>query len=247
MLSFVIPVYNAAPYLEQCVAGALAFPVGQKEIILIDDGSTDGSAALCDAMAAAHPEIIVCHQPNRGVSEARNRGMALAGGEWLWFVDADDRVLAPTSALPDLATSALLLTGFVWEEGGEAKPQGASPLEVPYNLWRCWFRRRLIVEHGLAFTPGRCYAEDQEFILRYMLHLPRTANRIVWSEPLYHYTLRPGSAMTRRGTKWKQCRDIRAVLCGFVAEAWAEGRWREAWVWHEAKRLTKTLWVTATR
>lgn len=88
LLSVIIPVYNAAPYLEACVSSlrALSKQVGiAMEVVLVDDGSTDGSSELCDSLGDS-----VLHQPNQGVSVARNAGIGIAKGEWLWFVDADD-------------------------------------------------------------------------------------------------------------------------------------------------------------
>lgn len=222
-------------------------------MILIDDGSTDGSSELCDVLAQEHPATIrVSHQPNLGVSSARNRGICLAHGRWLWFVDADDQVNLPSAAdqqqlRETLAESdaKIIQLGFVWDEGGEARSYGASTDEIPYNLWRCLFRRNVVSEAGLLFTLGRKYAEDQEFILRYLLYAGHEACVAVAS-PIYHYTMRPGSAMTRPGTRWKQVRDQVAVMYRVILE------WRQAvipcpWMPHELRRLTKSLWVTAIK
>lgn len=89
-VSFVVPVYNAARYLPQCLQSLLGQTNPDFEIILVDDGSTDGSPALCDAAAVQDARVRVVHQKNAGVSTARNAGMALARGVWLSFVDADD-------------------------------------------------------------------------------------------------------------------------------------------------------------
>ena len=81
-VTLVIPVYNAAPYLETCVNSVLAQTYPNIDCLLIDDGSTDDSPALLDRMAAAHPvRLRVIHQPNAGVAAARNLGIQLARGE----------------------------------------------------------------------------------------------------------------------------------------------------------------------
>lgn len=95
-LSFIIPVYNVAPYLRKCVDSLLAQDYDDYEIILIDDGSTDGSGAICDEYVRAFEigdcklEIKCIHQENRGLSAARNAGLKVAKGEYVCFVDSDD-------------------------------------------------------------------------------------------------------------------------------------------------------------
>lgn len=89
-ISVIIPVYNAAPFLPGCLDSVLSQTHRELEILLIDDGSTDGSGAICDRYAAMDPRIRVVHQQNGGVSRARNRGLELASGELISFVDSDD-------------------------------------------------------------------------------------------------------------------------------------------------------------
>ena len=99
MVNIIIPVYNALDTLELAVTSALM--QGDVRILLVDDGSTDGTARLCDELAH-HPRIAVIHQQNRGVSAARNAGLQAAASEWLTFLDADD-VLLPDAIGPLLA------------------------------------------------------------------------------------------------------------------------------------------------
>ncbi|WII94293.1 glycosyltransferase [Kingella negevensis] len=94
-ISFIVPVYNVADYLPQCLESLLAVPVC-KEIILVDDGSTDGSAQIAQAFFRLHSEIILLQQHNSGVSAARNRGLSVARGRYVQFVDGDDFLLAQT-------------------------------------------------------------------------------------------------------------------------------------------------------
>lgn len=97
-LSFIVPVYNVKPYLRKCVDSLLAQDYSDYEIILVDDGSTDNSGAICDEYASAsfasfHHSIIpirVIHQPNGGLSSARNAGLKMAKGDYVCFVDSDD-------------------------------------------------------------------------------------------------------------------------------------------------------------
>lgn len=98
-ISFIVPVYNAGVYLACCIESLLAQTDPDFEILLIDDGSTDGSAAACDAFAERDARIRSVHQQNAGVSVARNCGIAMAAGTWLCFVDADDWVTPDYAAL----------------------------------------------------------------------------------------------------------------------------------------------------
>lgn len=91
-ISFVIPVYNVKPYLVQCLESVIRTNV-EKEIILIDDGSTDGSREILEQYQQKYPYITLVCQSNKGVSAARNIGIKLAKGEYLQFVDPDDYLL----------------------------------------------------------------------------------------------------------------------------------------------------------
>ena len=90
MISVIIPVYNTAACLEACYRSIAAQTLPDWECILVDDGSTDTSGLLCDGFAAGDTRVKVIHQENRGVSAARNRGLELACGEYIAFVDSDD-------------------------------------------------------------------------------------------------------------------------------------------------------------
>ncbi|MCF2661511.1 glycosyltransferase family 2 protein [Pseudoflavonifractor phocaeensis] len=92
LISVIVPVYNVGPYLTPCVDSLLGQTHQNMEILLIDDGSTDGSGAVCDGYAARDPRVRVFHQTNQGLSATRNVGLDAALGEYIAFVDADDRV-----------------------------------------------------------------------------------------------------------------------------------------------------------
>ena len=89
LLSVIIPVYNVEHTLERCVQSVLAQDVPDMEVILVDDGSTDGSSALCDTYGNKK-NITVIHQDNAGLSAARNTGLTVAQGRYVTFVDSDD-------------------------------------------------------------------------------------------------------------------------------------------------------------
>lgn len=88
--SIIIPVYNVAPELERSVKSVLRQNFSGWEVVLVDDGSTDGSGALCDQLAKCDSRIKVLHQKNNGVVAARKNGFAVSSGEWILFLDGDD-------------------------------------------------------------------------------------------------------------------------------------------------------------
>ncbi len=90
LISVIVPVSNVAAYLPRCVDSLLAQVYQTLQIILVDDGSTDGSAAICDAYAEQDTRIEVIHQPYGGVSDARNAGVDAARGDYILFLDSDD-------------------------------------------------------------------------------------------------------------------------------------------------------------
>lgn len=89
-ISVIIPVYNVERYLQRCVDSVLHQTYRNLEVILVDDGSTDASGALCDTLKACDSRIVVVHKENGGLSSARNAGIGIAGGEYLSFIDSDD-------------------------------------------------------------------------------------------------------------------------------------------------------------
>ena len=91
-ISIIVPVYKAEAYLADCIGSILSQTFSDFEVILVDDGSPDNCGSLCDGYAAEHDRISVIHQENRGQSAARNHAMSQVKGEWICFVDSDDRI-----------------------------------------------------------------------------------------------------------------------------------------------------------
>ena len=213
VLSIVIPVYNTASYLEGCLASVLAGDCTDCEILLVDDGSTDGvSPELCDRLAEAHPDLVqVIHQENCGLGGARNTGLEAARGEYLFFLDSDDTIAS--HALTTLK-QAIQNTGaeiiafhFLTDDGtGHRIPNCANAvqqdtpftaeqepeflLSIPSACCRIW-QRSLFLSSGIRF-PSRVWYED----LRTTMKLFVLAKSIfTLPDPLYHYLQRPGSIM----------------------------------------------------
>lgn len=94
LISVIIPVYNGEKFIDRAIESVLCQADGSVELVLVDDGSADNSGRICDAYAQAHENVRVVHKKNGGISSARNAGIAAAQGQYLLFLDADDR-LAP--------------------------------------------------------------------------------------------------------------------------------------------------------
>ena len=103
VISVIIPIYNREKYLDKCIQSVLDQKDVMTEIILVDDGSSDSSLDICNRYAAEHDNIVVLHYDNHGVSYARNRGLDVATGDYVMFLDSDDR-FAP-GALAELQKS----------------------------------------------------------------------------------------------------------------------------------------------
>lgn len=93
MISVIVPVYNVENYLRRCVDSILGQTYRDLEVLLVDDGSTDGCAGICDEYAGRDPRVRVVHKKNGGAADARNAGLEAASGEWIGFVDSDDFIL----------------------------------------------------------------------------------------------------------------------------------------------------------
>ena len=190
LISIIVPVYNAEPYLDNCLDSIAAQTWENLEVWLVDDGSTDASPALCDARAAADSRFHVLHQANAGVSAARNAALERATGQYLQFVDGDDYL--PSTATERLvrtagATGADLVIGRFWRVAGTRKAlQGhirregvftrrefaEEMLKAPANfyygvLWNKLYRRSIVEEGGLRCDPEVSWCEDFLFNLEY--------------------------------------------------------------------------------
>lgn len=183
-VSVVVPVFNPGPAIEPCIASLLgqSLPAGEVEILFVDDGSTDGSGARLDAVAAEAPNVRVIHIPPSGApGRPRNVGLAEARGEYVHFVDADD-ILAPRAlewltrfadehgsdvVMGKYASASLRRSQVVFTHSHAR----ASLTSTPDLLTASWapaklFRTALLREHRITFPEGWRWLEDQVFLLR---------------------------------------------------------------------------------
>jgi len=206
LLSVIIPVYNVKPYLEKCVESIVDQTYHNLQIILVDDGSTDGSQTICDELAQKDSRIVVIHKENGGLSTARNVGMDRAKGDYIAFVDSDDwlernmyEVLINQLEAHD---ADLVACSFYECKGDEKKAVGDSKNISVFNteeifinknqlrflVWNKVFRRSFVEK--LRFVPGQVY-EDFHFCRQVFL---KTKKLIYLDVPFYDYRIsRPGN------------------------------------------------------
>lgn len=187
-ISIIVPVFNAEPYLEECVNSLLAQGLTDYEIILVNDGSTDDSGAVCDAYAARYPAIKVIHKENSGVSDARNAGLRAVTGDYVVFVDSDDYLAE--SALSDVA-KRIGLSGadVVFFDAIKVFPDGRKvPLGDGYDARSINGRsKHQVLEHmsRLPKFPGSAWAKmvRTELVRRHSLYFERysLSEDIDWS------------------------------------------------------------------
>ncbi len=208
LISVIVPVYNAEKYLARCVDSILAQTYRNIEVLLIDDGSRDGSPAICDGYAALDSRVRVIHKPNGGVSAARNDGIEAARGEFVAFCDNDD-FMAP-GMLERLLGMCLAggcgIAHCRFAKGGaDSLPDPPQqPVEIftsreilesfydnaTIYVWDKLYRRE--VWSGIRFPAGSYTMEDQMVVHHALWAAGRVA---VTREKLYYHYIHPGSVM----------------------------------------------------
>ncbi len=209
--SVIVPVYNVEKYLEKCVKSILAQTERDFEVLLVDDGSTDGSGALCGALAEQDSRIRVIHQENRGLGGARNTGIRAAAGKWLLLVDSDDwiepdilekameagerenadLVMFSMRSVNEVGEELHLFTENVPKNVGLTLAEQKDILLTSPSACNKLYRKDLFLRTGLEYPPKVWY-ED----LRTTPKLMAKAGRMVFLDHVgYNYFQRTGSIM----------------------------------------------------
>ena len=205
-ISVIIPVYNSKKYLPDAVHSILNQPVQDFEIIIIDDGSNDGTEVVCDKFAEQYSCICVIHQTNQGVSAARNTGIRKAQGTYIMFLDADDCYV--TGAInqemllecnkgygvimySSLSANVKRNRYYIDMKMGEAVIRGGQALPISGHFGSCLYRRDVLLERNVYFDEGIRLNEDEAFKMKAMY----AADFIRMKEGfLYIYNTTPNSA-----------------------------------------------------
>lgn len=183
IISFIIAAYNAEKYITKCIDSCLNCPIENKEIILVNDGSTDRTLEICNKIHLEHPILKIINQPNKGVSSARNAGIDRATGDWLLFVDADDTI--NSQALMEIISCDLIKhkkvkictfgCNFIFKTRNEIHQTKHFIYNTKEFLdtalfqlasWNYLFSRDLITIHNIRFPEGVICTEDQNFNIK---------------------------------------------------------------------------------
>ncbi len=219
LISVIVPVYNVEPFLDRCMQSILRQTYRNLEIILVDDGSTDASAQLCDDYARKDGRVKVLHKTNGGLSDARNAGLELASGAYIGYVDSDDWIepdMYEQMHRACVENNARIAVCRYFNEYRDRTESGGSGSVVPlsreellkiyigghdsyiiYNsVWSKLFARELV--QGMVFPKGR----NSEDIL-YTTRAFCKADRAVYLDSsFYHYVRdREGSIMNAAGAE----------------------------------------------
>ncbi len=201
-LCVIIPVYNAEKFIEECIRSVQlqGFAEEELEIICIDDGSADRSGAILDRLAASMPNLRVHHQANAGVSAARNRGLSMAAGKFIAFVDADDTVqpgaMKRICELMERNGCAVAEFDAVTNNGYQPNREmkwAIADMSISGSIWRYVFLREQF--GSLRFDETMRYGEDTLFAQTVLLNEPRC---IRIKEQIYGYRDNPESVMRNR-------------------------------------------------
>lgn len=240
-ISVIIPCYNAEKYLDACLESVLSQSGCEMEVLLVNDGSKDGTAALCDAWAQRDSRVRVWHSENRGVSAARNLALAHARGEWVTFVDADD--LLPEGALLRLLHSAKGDTDVVIAAHEEFYDDGTRQAFAPerffdsnqmekardiltrrliegdcvYNIMCSKLHRRAHLEaHRVRLDESVRIGEDAVFNLRSLYQ----ARKVVYIPEIgYSYRIHKSSAMgSSEGRDFERMRPFFSAMRAALEE-----------------------------
>lgn len=247
LVSVIVPVYKAQAYLNRCVDSLLAQTYPHLQIILINDGSPDSSGAICDEYACKDPRILVVHIPNGGVSNARNTGIIYACGEYVIFVDSDDKVspFYVENLLPrdneDMVSAGWIgytddtpVTSYSPSIHSVTQAQWQENFMYHWSLgalmapWAKCFKKSILDQHRILFNSQIDIGEDELFNLTYLLH----CNEVRYIDAMdYHYTVEHGESLMQR---YHECRLIAGDRISKTVELIAhknvfEFRWME---WH---------------
>jgi CDP-glycerol glycerophosphotransferase len=258
-ISVIVPVYNVERYLAPCLESLAAQTFGDLDVIMVNDGSTDGSAALAEEFARRDPRFRLVHQSNGGLSKARNTGIEAATGEFIAFADSDD-VLPPRAY--ELLIGALDETGSDFASGNVHRLTAAGTSQARFlartfaetrlkthvtrdrslladrTAWNKLFRREFWQAHGWRFPEGR-YNEDIPVILP--AHFAARSVDVI-AEPVYYYRIREGGdlSITQRRVERKALLD-RLTAVEYVSDYLAERGPRRAKRWYDASVVSDDL------
>lgn len=214
LVSIIIPVYNVGEYLDECISSIQRQDYNNFEVLLVDDGSNDNSCEICDNIANKDKRFLAFHKENEGVSVARNLGLSKCRGDYITFIDPDDKVeplflsrLIEELEENDVDCSCCTFYHFSSESIKEGNPQEfikSSTQAIEVLMWEHWyttviwnklFKRNAIMKNGniVEFQKGRTVGEDEKWLIDVIIGNNLSVK--FFNEKLYHWRIRENSAL----------------------------------------------------
>lgn len=226
-ISIIVPVYNTEKYLSRCVESILSQTLEDIEIIIVDDGSTDGSGIICDKFELRDKRVRVVHQKNSGVSVARNVGISLSSGEWIGFVDSDDwidEVTYETAYKTAMDNDASMIVWGCSLNDGKDDYAYYSASDGEFNVSdmgnitsfvldhsvQKLIKKDLIFKYDIKFPESRKITEDTLFSFLCFFYISRENKIYFISECFYHYFQNPTSAIHTKDEQ-KICDSVETI------------------------------------
>lgn len=250
LISIIVPIYNTEKWLRRCVDSILAQSYADFELLLVDDGSTDRSGAICDEYAASDNRIIALHKQNGGVASARNFGLGLAKSDWIMYVDGDDWLEADAIQLLIEKASEkdydIVFTDF-WFDYSDRRVVGHTYdwnkqgneglneyLSTPWTcVWGNIHKKRLYSDNNLRSPEGIKYCEDFHLIIRLCFFADKIAKI---SKPLYHYRQQGYSVMHNLSKKTEADEQLMYVdTIEFFKQQGIYNEFKQAMAWRTLK------------
>lgn len=214
-LSIIIPVYNVSKYLNECLKSLIEKNRQDYEIILVNDGSTDNSAYICEQYSREYEQIQFYSKENSGVSDTRNMGIDLSNGEYLAFIDADDYVengyIDKIISLLDYKADIYIYGYYEQNEKGIFKKEvtrrksGMQEMnsaicenifsELHYQVWNKIFKAEIVKEKGIKFDSNLRISEDLKFWVDYFYYI---SNLYILDKPIYYYRYNENGAVRKK-------------------------------------------------
>ena len=207
LISIIIPAYNAEKYLTSCLSSIEQQTYQNFEVIIIDDGSNDFTGDICDAFATKDTRFKVIHQKNQGVSVARNKGIEEARGEYIAFIDSDDKITPEYLSSFGLKNDIEIQGHVIYENNIQRSviyPKRKVQEDVakvfclgPFNsaVWGKIFKTSIIKDNKIVFPVNLCFSEDTIFLLQYIKHCKTLA---VFDAAEYIYIKHSGSLTDKK-------------------------------------------------
>lgn len=207
LISIIVPIYNVEVYLQHCIDSIVEQSYTNLEIILVNDGSPDKCPHICDEYAKKDNRISVIHKENGGLSDARNAGIRICRGDFIFFVDSDDSItkdciMQLVSAAKDSAADVIIAQHRTNQVHTKALllRKTESILEAYYKelfepcAWNKLYRASFIKLHSLHFRKGLIF-EDQLWCNQW---IHKVKSILIIPNHTYNYNIRPGSITTSR-------------------------------------------------